>query len=104
MSSLDDQVRSHAPRAVTYPELKRKLWPYIVGYAWAKDTLWDLWKMGAPVPQDKCPGNVPCKQYPKCMHIRRVLYPTHFEKWWADIAERQGSELVSGEILGRLGN
>jgi hypothetical protein len=92
------------PKLVTYPELRRKLEVYTRGWPWAEDAIRDLWLMGAPMPMDKCPGNTPCKAYPSCDHIRRVLIPEAFAKWWAEVGERQAELIGAKEVASKIGD
>jgi hypothetical protein len=98
----DDQDRYKpdlgGPRLVTYPELFRKLSVYTHGWPWAEDSIRDLWLLGSPVPQDECPGGKPCKSYPICNHIRRVLIPEQFAKWWKEVGDRQ-AEFIGAKII-----
>lgn len=68
------------PRIVTEAELIEALMPYIVGYAWALDTIGDLWRMGAPEPNPR----------PRGWPERRILLPGQFKRWWDDVQRRQG--------------
>jgi len=99
MAKLDDKARREQPRLVSYPQLVIRLFPLLKGWSWAQDALRDLWLLGAPVPQDHCPGNVPCKAYPRCNHIRRVLLPAQFKKWWDEVRERQSIEIAAKALL-----
>ena len=98
-----DRLQSLQPRMVSYEELYNTLFPYVQGYKWGRDTIYDLWKMGAPVPMDRCPGGKPCKQYPNCEHVRHFLYPSHFEKWWTDVREKISLEISVGEVMSGIG-
>lgn len=86
-------------RMVTWRELYNSLHPYVAGWSWGEDALWDLWIKGAPAPQDRCPpkiyGGKPCPEYPKCSHIRRILLPNYFAKWWKEVSDRMGYEIVT---------
>jgi len=88
-------------RQVTFPELYRILSPYVVGYKWGRDTIRDLWLKGAPVPQDVCPGGVPCKAYPYCNHIRRFIYPNHLQEWWDDVSDRVSLDIAVSAVFER---
>ena len=79
------------PQAITTTEaeLVTKLLPYIQGYPWALDTIGDLWRMGAPVPHR--PIGTPYEQ--------RILIPSQFKRWWADVQRRMGHNLSPREIL-----
>ena len=104
----DGQAESRSdlgqPKLVTYPELLRKLEPYTRGWPWATDSIRDLWLLGAPMPMDKCPGDTPCKAYPNCNHIRRVLIPEHFAKWWEEVGQRQAELIGAKEVVGKIGD
>lgn len=101
-NKLDDIVQRMQPRMVSYPELECKLLPYVTGFKWGRDAIRDLWLKGAPAPQDKCPGNKPCKAYPRCNHIRRIILPNYFAAWWAEVGERQEQELAASIIYKSL--
>ena len=90
--TVDNEFRGVPPRLISWPELQVVMTPYMHGWSWANDALWDLWTMGAPVPQDKCPGDAPCRQYPKCNHIRRILLPNYFAKWYEEVRQRMSLE------------
>ena len=96
---MKGNLRRIEPRLVTYKELRRILLPYVRGWSWADDAIWDLWTFGAPVPQDRCPGDTPCKQYPKCGHIRRILSIAKFALWWDEVSLRQAKEISVAEVL-----
>ena len=96
---MKGNLRRIEPRLVTYKELRRILLPYVRGWSWADDAIWDLWTFGAPVPQDRCPGDTPCKQYPKCEHIRRILSIAKFAQWYDEVAQRQAKEISIQEML-----
>jgi len=104
VSKLADDIKREKPRLVSYPQLMAKLMPLLGGWKWAEDALRDLWLLGAPVPQDRCPGNVPCKAYPRCNHIRRVLLPTQFKQWWDEVSERQSIEVAAQVMLKKFDN
>lgn len=102
------------PRMVSIYELRAKLMTLMQGYAWAEDALMDLWKLGAP---DPSPASIPCGLafgphacakamngqarcgIYGCAREKRILLPTQFEKWWGDVAKRQGSEFLARDIL-----
>lgn len=91
-------------RLVKYAELYRALYPYVADYKWGRDSIYDLWLKGAPVPQDKCPGGKACSAYPKCKHIRRVLLPNHLEDWWADVSNRISLDISASEAIRSVGS
>lgn len=81
------------PRMVSLKEMRDKLVPLIGGWKWADDAINDLWLKGAPDPQNcVCPRRPHCK-IRECPHVKRVLLPGQFAKWWKEVAERQGFEL-----------
>lgn len=92
------------PRLVTYPELLEKLKVYTRGWSWGEDSIRDLWLLGAPMPMDICPGNTPCKSYPICNHIRRVLIPEHFAEWWREVGDRQAEAIGAKEVVSTIGD
>ena len=77
MASLD--ARHLAPKIVTFPQLYAVLIPYCAGYAWAEDAIRDLWLLGAPVPRSN----------PSAPEAR-ILLPSKFAAWWADVQQRMG--------------
>ena len=74
------------PRIVSLADLKAKLLPLCLGYAWAEGAITDLWLKGAPVPQ------------PEGAPERRILIPQHFQTWWGEIRQRMGVEATAAEI------
>ena len=88
------------PRIVTWNDLLTTLYPHIEGNAWALDTLGDLWRMGAPDPAviidttNRSAGSL-MRPTPE-LQERRILLPSQFKAWWADVCKRQG---IDPEIL-----
>lgn len=74
------------PRIVSLADLKAKLLPICLGYAWAEGAIVDLWLKGAPVPQ---PAGEP---------ERRILIPAHFATWWNEIQKRMGIDATPQQI------
>ena len=73
------------PVCLTFPELRRIVGPLIEGYAWAEDTIGDLWREGAPMPPAfgrETPGE-----------IVRLIVPSQLMKWLEDVLNRQGRPL-----------
>lgn len=70
------------PRIVSEAELRNKLMPLLGLDHWAADTVGDLWRKGAPVPQRGPNGEE-----------LRILLPTQFKNWWNDVATRTGYEI-----------
>jgi hypothetical protein len=66
------------PLIVTLQELEAILLPVTMGYAWGVDTIHDLWKIGAPMPND---------------NSRRIVFPKKLAEWLADVLQRQGRPL-----------
>jgi hypothetical protein len=79
------------PRVVSYSELRRALLPFCAGYSWAEDAIRDLWLLGAPAPTHHTDRVE-----------RRVLLPTQFAKWWADVANRMALEATPSEAYTTL--
>jgi hypothetical protein len=92
------------PRTVSLKELRARLLPLIGGWTWADDAINDLWLLGAPDPQaHMCPqvaegSGKPCPAR-ECPHVKRILLPKQFQKWWAEVAARQGYELSAAQAL-----
>jgi hypothetical protein len=86
-----DTANDLQPKCVTLPELKAALWPFCFGWSWAEDAIQDLWKLGAPVP-----GSTNM--------VTRIIYPTQFRKWWAEVQQRMGiatpAEAIHAKIKG----
>ena len=78
MSSRCDFWGGNRPVIITEQALVAKLLPYIRGYPWALDTIGDLWRMGAPIPNSDF----------DCEH--RILTPSRFRDWWADVCKHVG--------------
>ena len=71
------------PRIVTEGQLRAALLPVLGIDRWAQDTVGDLWRKGAPMPM-RGPGG----------EEMRILLPTQFRTWFADVAQRLG---IQGE-------
>ena len=92
----DDLV---SPRMVSIAVLRAVLLPKLQGWSWASDAIVDLWKMGAPDPQHcVCPKKPRCPEL-TCPHVKRLLLPRQFAKWWKEVADRQGYELTARMAL-----
>ena len=70
-------------------ELVARLLPHIAGYPWALDTIGDLWRMGAPLPNT--PVGTPRE--------KRIILPGQFQRWWDDVCKRQGVAVQAAEVL-----
>lgn len=90
MNSILTASQVMQPRIVSLAELKIKLLPLCVGYAWAEGAISDLWLKGAPVPQG--PGQ------PE----RRILIPMHFAVWWQDVQQRMGFAPSAEQVYGQV--
>jgi len=94
------------PRMVTLKELWDKLYPYVAGWAWGEDAIVDLWNLGAPDPQHSmCPQVIehsgpPCPTR-QCPHVKRLLIPKQFAKWWQEVQQRQATALAVEQALAR---
>jgi len=86
MKQILTPTQAMQPRIVSLEDLKAKLLPLCLGYAWAEGAITDLWKKGAPVPQ------------PEGAPERRILIPQHFATWWAEIQQRMGVEASAADI------
>ena len=67
------------PRIVAEAQLQAALLPMLGLDRWAQDTVGDLWRKGAPVPQPGPAGEE-----------MRILLPTQFQTWFNDVAQRLG--------------
>jgi len=74
------------PRIVSFAQLRATLLPVVSGFAWAEDSLHDLWKLGAPIPGQ--PGQAE----------RRILLPQKFLAWWGEVQQRMGVS-TPGEMI-----
>lgn len=86
MNEILTPTKAMQPRIVSLADLKAKLLPLCLGYAWAENAIVDLWKKGAPVPQ--------AQGEPE----RRILIPTHFAMWWNEIQQRMGISATAPEV------
>lgn len=87
------------PKVVSFPHLRDKLMPYTAGFKWGEDAIHDLWLAGAPSPQHSvCPLQPPCKAI-ECEHIKRILLPTQFKKWWAEVQQRMAHDPAIGALI-----
>jgi hypothetical protein len=78
------------PKLVTFEELRVKLLPYCLGWAWAEDAIRDLWLKGAPVPT--------APHTPET----RVLLPGQFRAWWGEIQQRMGLPVGASDLYNQL--
>lgn len=89
MSKIMNASEAMHPRIVSLADLKAKLLPLCLGYAWAEAAISDLWLKGAPVPQ--APG----------APERRILIPSHFAAWWEEVRQRMGIDATPQEVYRR---
>lgn len=70
------------PLMVTELELQAILFPFFFDDAWARDTVGDLWRQGAPIP-NRDPH----------AEVKRIVFPKQLYKWLEDILNRKGLPL-----------
>lgn len=80
------------PRIVTREQLLTKLIPLCRGYAWATDTINDLWLLGTPIPIKAGEAE------------KRILSPGLFKKWWDDLYQKLDHEETASEQYTKLAN
>lgn len=73
------------PVCLTFRQLRAVVGPLIDGYAWAEDTIGDLWRMGAPMP--------PAVGGPALNEVQRLIVPSQLMAWLTDVLNRQGRPL-----------
>jgi hypothetical protein len=68
--------------------------PHIAGYKWAVKALDDLWNMSTPTPETVQAhlAGIPVVE-------RRILYPSLFAQWWADVQQRKGINTPLDHII-----
>ena len=74
-------MNRYPPLILTYKQLEAAVWPIIAYDGWGKDTIGDLWRMGAPTPEST-PQNE-----------KRIVFPSQLMKWLSDVLQRQGRPL-----------
>lgn len=67
------------PITATYEEIHAILYPLVMNDAWGKDTIHDLWKIGAPLPDGSG---------------KRIIFPGKLASWLTDVLTRQGRPLT----------
>ena len=82
------------PRIVTRYDLDRAVMPHIMGYTWAVNALDELWHMATPTPETLrlALAGVPVIE-------KRILHPSQFAQWWADVQKRQGIATPLDKII-----
>lgn len=89
MSNVNTQMK---PQTVTLAQLQRTLLPLVVGYKWGEDTITDLWNESTPIPQNSL--HEPQK---------RLILPSRFLGWWADVQQRMGIAIPGETIYAQTG-
>lgn len=82
------------PRIITWADLQQSVLPHIMGYEWAVNALEEIWRMSTPTPESvqAAMAGVPYVE-------RRILLPSVFAQWWADVQKRQGIEQPLERII-----
>lgn len=82
------------PRIITRADLDRSVMPHIVGYDWAIRALDDLWRMSTPTPESvhAAIAGVPYIE-------QRILHPSQFAAWWADVQQRRGVSYSLDQVI-----
>ena len=82
------------PRIITRADLNRSVMPHIAGYDWAVRALDDLWRMSTPTPESvqAAMAGLPYTE-------TRILHPTLFAQWWADVQQRRGIASPLDQII-----
>ena len=87
-AAKDNPLRDKPPLILTFAQLQAVMHRYVAGNKWAEDTIGDLWRMGAPTPND-----------PK----RRIILASQLWAWLKDVTERKGVDpLAAASKLRRL--
>lgn len=75
---LSTNSRQLPPLTLTYEQLHAILYPLVMDYKWGRDTIHDLWKIGAPLPDGSG---------------KRIIFPRKLGEWLTDVLTRQGRPL-----------
>ena len=87
-AAKDNPLRRLPPLIMTYAQLQAVMYRYLPGNKWAQDTIGDLWRMGAPTPNDP---------------QKRIILATQLWAWLKDVTERKGVDpLVAASRLRRM--
>ena len=82
------------PRIITKADLDKAVLPHIMGYEWAINALDELWRMSSPTAESV---HAALKGVP---YIEtRILYPSLFRQWWADVQQRRGISSSLDQII-----
>jgi len=82
------------PRIVTRADLDKSVMPHIMGYDWAVRALDDLWRQSTPTPE-----SVQAAMAGRPYTETRILHPTLFQTWWADVQQRRGIPSPLDQII-----
>jgi len=82
------------PRIVTWGDLERSVLPHVQGYDWAVRALEDLWRLSTPTPE-----SVQAAMAGGPFVERRILLPSVFQQWWADVQQRRGIDLPLNSVI-----
>ena len=82
------------PRIVTWADLQGSVLPHIMGYEWAVYALEEIWRLSTPTPESvqASMAGVPYIE-------RRILYPSIFAQWWANVQQRKGIDLPLERVI-----
>jgi len=88
------QTTFATPRIVTWADLQRSVLPHIIGYEWAVNALEEIWRLSTPTPESvqAAMARVPNVE-------RRILYPSIFAQWWAEVQQRKGIDLPLERVI-----
>lgn len=87
-AAKDNPLRHMKPLMLTFAQLQLVMYRYLVGNKWAEDTIGDLWRMGAPTPNDP---------------NKRIILASQLWDWLKDVTERAGVDpLTAANELRRM--
>ena len=87
-AAKDNPLRHRKPLILTFAQLQLVMYKHMTGNKWAQDTIGDLWRMGAPAP------NNPQK---------RIILSSQLWTWLKDVTERAGVDsLAAANELRRM--
>ena len=82
-AAKDNPLRTMKPLILSFAQLQAVMYRHMAGNKWAQDTIGDLWRMGAPSP------NNPNK---------RIILSSQLWAWLKDVTERQGIDSLAAAI------
>ncbi len=82
------------PRIINRTDLDKAVLPHIQGYDWAVRALDDLWLMSTPTPE-----SVQAAMAGRPYVETRILLPSVFQQWWADVQKRRGIDLPLNSVI-----